>query len=672
MNLNRFGLAMAAVLGMCTTGCKTNTPDNADASIDTGVADTGTTDVDFGPNSSPDLGPPPPNSCALNHGGCSVIDTCTDTDHGPVCNICAAGYSGPGNGACTDINECATNNGGCAQTCTNTAGSFTCSCAPGFALGSDGRACNDINECATNNGGCQQLCNNTPGSFACACHEYYSLDGNGTTCSDAPRPANYLKASNTAAGDLFGWSVGISPDANAIVIGAPGEGSSSTGVNHWPTDNTIPGAGAVYLYRLYGGLWDLSAYFKPAHNGAGYNFGNVVAISADFLTVAIAEHNDASNATGVNGDSSDTSAPGAGSVYVFHLDFRRGWQQTAYLKASNARAGQSFGSALALSADGNTIVVGASSESSSATGINGDGTDTSARGAGAVYVFRNNGTWQQEAYIKASNTDTNDAFGAALSVSSDGNTIAVGALNESSSATGINGNEADNSALSAGAAYIFRFASGAWSQEAYIKASNTSIGANFGGSVALTTDGNSLAVGAVGESSNASGIGGNQSDTSLNASGAVYYYEFASSAWSQRYYIKSPSPAAIQSFGTSLAFAYPMDGEKLLFVGAYAETSINGLGITTPPAASDTGVEGVGAVYTVAITSDGASEVSRYKPFAAQADENFGWSIATSSDGAFTVIGAYCENGNATTVNGDWTNTDAACSGAAFEYGGIF
>ena len=40
-----------------------------------------------------------------------------------------------------DINECATNNGGCDQTCTNTDGSFTCGCMEGFTLSAEGFIC---------------------------------------------------------------------------------------------------------------------------------------------------------------------------------------------------------------------------------------------------------------------------------------------------------------------------------------------------------------------------------------------------------------------------------------------------------------------------------------------------------------------------------------------------
>ena len=41
----------------------------------------------------------------------------------------------------SDINECATSNGGCETTCTNTDGSFTCSCDSGFQLNGDGLSC---------------------------------------------------------------------------------------------------------------------------------------------------------------------------------------------------------------------------------------------------------------------------------------------------------------------------------------------------------------------------------------------------------------------------------------------------------------------------------------------------------------------------------------------------
>ena len=82
-------------------------------------------------------------------------------------------------------------------------------------------------------------------------------------------------------------------------------------------------------------------------------------------------------------------------------------------------------------------------ESSGATGVNGNPNDNSASGAGAAYVFVRNGTvWSQQAYLKASNTGSDDIFGGRVAVS--GNTVVVGASGEDSHATGVNGNQSDN------------------------------------------------------------------------------------------------------------------------------------------------------------------------------------------------------------------------------------
>ena len=65
-------------------------------------------------------------------------------------------------------------------------------------------------------------------------------------------------------------------------------------------------------------------------------------------------------------------------------------------------------------------------------------------------------TFAQEAYIKASNTDVMDQFSQSMALSGDGNTLAVGAFGARSAATGVNGDQADNSASVAGAVYVFR------------------------------------------------------------------------------------------------------------------------------------------------------------------------------------------------------------------------
>ena len=192
-------------------------------------------------------------------------------------------------------------------------------------------------------------------------------------------------------------------------------------------------------------------------------------------------------------------------MYVFTRD-GGSWSQEAYVKASFPGEGDRFGSSLAT--DGQRLVVGALSEDSDATGINGDPTNDNADQSGAAYVFaRVGGEWTIEAFLKASNTGLTDQFGSSVALS--GDTIAVGAPGEASAAAGVNGDETDNAAIGAGAVYVFAYANGSWSQEAYVKASNPDALDSFG-TVALSLD--TLAVGALGEDSGSIGLDGTQFD----------------------------------------------------------------------------------------------------------------------------------------------------------------
>jgi hypothetical protein len=257
----------------------------------------------------------------------------------------------------------------------------------------------------------------------------------------------YLKASNTNAGDAFGYAVAISGDT--LVVGAPGEASNATGVNGNQGDNSAPYAGAAYLFTRSGAAWSQQAYLKASNTNAGDNFGYAVAISGDTLVVGAPD--EASSATGVNGNESNNSATDAGAAYVFTRSGST-WSQQAYLKASNTEANDYFGYAVALSGD--RLVVGAYGEDSNSSGVNGNQTDNSAGQAGAVYVFTRSGSiWSQQAYLKASNTDNYDLFGWSVALS--GDTLVVVAPYEDSNTTGVNGNQSDNSASAAGAAYVF-------------------------------------------------------------------------------------------------------------------------------------------------------------------------------------------------------------------------
>src|SRR5439155_15553937 len=122
--------------------------------------------------------------------------------------------------------------------------------------------------------------------------------------------------------------------------------------------------------------------------------------------------------------------------------------------------------------------------------------------------------------LKASNPDVNDSFGYSVAICS--NTVVVGAKEEWSNAIGVNGDEANNSAEYAVAAYVFIRNGTTWSQQAYLKASNTGVSDRFGHSVAVSGD--TVVVGAYGEDSNATGVNGEQSNNCAGGSGAAYLF----------------------------------------------------------------------------------------------------------------------------------------------------
>ncbi|MEX2962339.1 Ig-like domain-containing protein [Microbulbifer sp. TYP-18] len=343
----------------------------------------------------------------------------------------------------------------------------------------------------------------------------------------------YIKPSNTDADMGFGGSLSLSADGNTLAVGAGREDNQATGVSsQGPRNGGARDSGAVYVFAQNNGIWAEQAYIKASNSEANDQFGLAVSLSADGNTLAVGANGEDSPATGVNGNQGNSfrQAQTSGAVYLFSRDAVTGWNQEAYIKASNTGDADFFGTSVSLSADGNTLAVGAEGEDSNAIGIDADQQNNNAFKSGAVYVFsRDAGTgWDQKFYIKASNTDRDDGFGAAVSLSADGNTLAVGTIREDSRTTGVNANSQNNTASSSGAVYVFRRNAGSWFEQAYVKASNTDIRDEFSSSVSLSGDGTTLAVGAPKEDSDATGIGNDQSNSAddpfdYNA-GAVYVY----------------------------------------------------------------------------------------------------------------------------------------------------
>src|SRR6478735_9276089 len=217
----------------------------------------------------------------------------------------------------------------------------------------------------------------------------------------------------------------------------------------------------------------------------------------------------------------------------------------------------------------------------SACSSGGDGAsgNTSSSGSPAPIVAQ----LVQQGYLKPSNTNADDLFG--FNVALSGDTLVVGAPQEGSNATGVNGNQADNSAPNSGAVYVFTRAKGVWTQQAYLKASNTGAGDQFGVNVALVGD--TLAVGAYGEASNATGVNGDQTDNSAPNAGAVYVFTRTAGVWTQQAYLKASNAGGLFGYGLAvvgdtLAVGAPFEGSNA--------TGVNGNQI-------DTSAPNAGAVY---------------------------------------------------------------------------
>ncbi len=451
----------------------------------------------------------------------------------------------------------------------------------------------------------------------------------------------YIKASNTDQGDRFG--VSLSVDGNTMVVGAHREASSATGVNGDQADDSAPVAGAAYVFVKTNNVWTQQAYLKASNAEAGDQFGLSVAISGD--TIIVGAPIEKSNATGINGNQADNSVNNSGAAYVFTRSGTT-WTQQAYLKSSNSQNDQ-FGFAVA--ASGDTVVVGARFEDS---GNPTDPADNTVSNSGAAYVFkRTAGVWTQEGYLKASNPGVNDNFGAEVAIS--GDTVAVRSTREDSNATGIGGDQANNLAADSGAVYVFTRAAAVWTQQAYIKSSNSEAGDQFGSRIAL--DGDTLLVTAQGEDSGDSSM---QADNSALESGAAYVFTRTAGVWAQTAYIKASNVEAGDNFG----FAADIQGTLMMITATEEDSAAIG---SNGDQADNSAAES-GAVYIFTLSAGVWTQTSYLKPSNTEAGEQFGFSVGLGT--SIIAIASGFEGSDATGIGGDQTNDNLINSGAVYSF----
>src|SRR6058998_922974 len=348
-------------------------------------------------------------------------------------------------------------------------------------------------------------------------------------------------------------------------------------------------------------------------------------------------------------------------------------KQVAYIKASNAEMGDHFGNggtleghAVALSGDGSTLAVGAPYESSAAKGINGNQNDNSLYSSGAVYVFvQRNGSWSQQAYIKASNPGQSYNFGYVVSLSQDGNTLASGAIGEDSGAKGINGDQNDNSQPGSGAVYVFTRSGSTWAQQAYIKQSNTDTADLFGYSVGLSADGNTLAASAYDEDGSAREINGVQ-DRNRRGTGAIYVFTRTGTSWAQTAYLKASNAENGDSLGYAIAIS--QDGNTIAGGAADEDCMTPGIVAGSTHVCQDDQPQdnSSGAVYVFVRSGNTWTQQAFIKSSNPGKEDWFGSRLTLSGDGNTLAAGAQVENGGSKGINGDQKDQSAEDTGAVY------
>ena len=296
-----------------------------------------------------------------------------------------------------------------------------------------------------------------------------------------------LSPASTAAAQRFGSAV--SADSGLVVFGAPG---------------ALSGEGTATVFeRGSSNTWSRVATLEASDTAASDAFGSGVALDGDVIAVGAPAGPGAASAN-------------QGAVYVFKRS-GASWSQVAKLTASDAGGGDEFGATVAIKGD--IIVVGA------------PGADIGgAFDAGAAYVFRNTtgNTWTEQAKLTASNGALGDRFGSAVSATS--SRALVGAPERSSGA---------------GAAYLFRSASGNWSQAvAFTSGEAGAIG--FGASVALSS---TLA-------GDWAFVGAPEATTSGTAAGAAFVYQRnTDTSWPFSARLAPSDGEAGEAFGSAMGAA---------------------------------------------------------------------------------------------------------------------
>jgi hypothetical protein len=273
----------------------------------------------------------------------------------------------------------------------------------------------------------------------------------------------------------LGWFVSLSNDGGYALVSGIGYGGGArifvrSGAE-WGLQANLSASGSVALsgdatraivgrqiFRRTGSTWAGETTLLASGTEAPAGFGSAVGMNAD-------------GSRAIVGAPSDNSLVGSnvGTARVFTRD-GTSWREEAALYAADGQAGDQFGISVALCADGNCALVGASRDDT-ALGVD----------AGSAHVFVNASTgWVEEASLVAADGRARDLLGTSVSLSADGSRALVGAPGDSES--------------SIGRAWVFMRTPTGWAEESSLVDAGGAPG--FGTSVALSSEGDRALVGA--------------------------------------------------------------------------------------------------------------------------------------------------------------------------------
>ena len=309
------------------------------------------------------------------------------------------------------------------------------------------------------------------------------------------------------------------------------------------------------------------------------SFGHAMAVSADGTTAIVGAPRIEGAMRGVSqiqATSTDT-----GAAYLFT---RTGslWTQQQVLIPVESTPGDSFGYAVALSADGATAIIGAPAIIVFDEGKN--------PASNAAYVFTRSGaTWTQRQKLTASDLADGDDYGYAVAVSADGTTAAIGAAGKD----GVTG-----------AVYVFARGGDRWTQQQGLVAADATGGDGFGYPLGLSGNGETVVIGAAGKNAK---------------TGAAYIFTRDGTVWSQQQEVVASDAVRGALFGSVVAVSG--DGATAL-IGA----SGHQIGNTIP-----------GAAYV--FTREGDRWTQQAQLLLNGGSDRFGYAVALSGTGETAVIG---------------------------------